>query len=49
MAAPVADGTMAMGISAPVERFRALRAELIGAVLEVTSATIDPSLWTATA
>jgi IclR family transcriptional regulator, acetate operon repressor len=49
VAAPVADGTMAMGISAPSERFRALRAELIRAVLEVTSTTVGPSLRTATA
>jgi hypothetical protein len=38
-----------MGISAPVERFRALRAELIGAVLEVTSATVGPLVSTAPA
>jgi hypothetical protein len=38
-----------MGISAPSERFRALRAELIRAVLEVTSTTVGPSLRTATA
>jgi len=49
VAAPVADGTMAMGISAPVERFRAHRAELIGAVLEVASATVGPLLSTAPA
>jgi IclR family acetate operon transcriptional repressor len=45
VAAPVLDGTMAMGISAPSERFRADRDALIEAVLEITSKTINPGLW----
>jgi DNA-binding IclR family transcriptional regulator len=49
IAAPVGDGTMAMGISAPAERFRARRAELIAAVLDVTSSTVVPSLRSASA
>jgi IclR family transcriptional regulator, acetate operon repressor len=43
VAAPVADGAMAMGISAPSERFREDREELIELVLEITSKTIKPS------
>jgi DNA-binding IclR family transcriptional regulator len=43
VAAPVADGGMAMGISAPSERFREDREELIELVLEITSKTIKPS------
>jgi len=34
---------MAMGISAPSERFRENREELIELVLEITSKTIKPS------
>jgi IclR family acetate operon transcriptional repressor len=49
VAAPVGDGTMAMGISAPSERFRAVRDELIAAVLDVTSSTVVPSLRSASA
>ena len=43
VAAPITDGRMAMGISAPSERFRENRAELIELVLEITSKTIKPS------
>jgi IclR family transcriptional regulator, acetate operon repressor len=43
VAAPVVDGRMAMGLSAPSERFRENREELIGLVLEITSKTIKPS------
>ncbi len=49
VAAPVADGTMAMGISVPAERFREHRLELINAVVEITSTTITPTLRSATA
>jgi hypothetical protein len=38
-----------MGISAPSERFRAVRDELIAAVLDVTSSTVVPSLRSASA
>jgi IclR family transcriptional regulator, acetate operon repressor len=43
IAAPVVDGRMAMGVSAPSERFRENREELIELVLEITSKTINPS------
>jgi IclR family transcriptional regulator, acetate operon repressor len=43
VAAPVVDGRMAMGLSAPSERFRENREELIELVLEITSKTINPS------
>ena len=43
VAAPITDGRMAMGISAPSERFRENREELIELVLEITSKTIQPS------
>jgi DNA-binding IclR family transcriptional regulator len=43
VAAPVTDGRMAMGVSAPSERFRENREELIELVLEITSKTIQPS------
>ena len=43
VAAPITDGRMAMGISAPSERFRENREELIELVLEITSKTIKPS------
>ena len=43
VAAPVIDGRMAMGVSAPSERFRENREELIELVLEITSKTIQPS------
>jgi IclR family acetate operon transcriptional repressor len=43
VAAPVVDGRMAMGLSAPSERFRENREELIELVLEITSKTIKPS------
>jgi len=43
VAAPVTDGRMAMGVSAPSERFRENREELIELVLEITSKTIKPS------
>lgn len=49
VAAPVGDGTMAIGISAPAERFRALRPELIAAVLDVASTIVVPSLRSASA
>lgn len=49
VAAPVADGSMAMGISAPTERFREYRDDLIGMVVEVSSKTINPSLRSASA
>jgi IclR family acetate operon transcriptional repressor len=49
VAAPIGDGTMAIGISAPAERFRALRSELIAAVLDVASTTVVPSLRSASA
>jgi IclR family transcriptional regulator, acetate operon repressor len=49
VAAPVADGTMAMGISAPSERFRENREELISMVLDVTSKTVTPRLRSASA
>ena len=45
VAAPVLNGTVAMGISAPSERFRANRAALIEVVLEVASKTVNPTLW----
>jgi DNA-binding IclR family transcriptional regulator len=43
VAAPVVDGRMAMGVSAPSGRFRENRDELIELVLEITSKTINPS------
>jgi IclR family transcriptional regulator, acetate operon repressor len=49
VAAPVADGAMAMGISAPSERFRESREELIRVVLDVTSKTVTPRLRSASA
>jgi IclR family acetate operon transcriptional repressor len=49
VAAPVGDGSMAIGISAPAERFRALRSELIAAVLEVASTIVVPTLRSASA
>jgi DNA-binding IclR family transcriptional regulator len=49
VAAPVADGSMAIGISAPAERFRERRVELITTVVEVASTTMTPSLRSATA
>jgi IclR family acetate operon transcriptional repressor len=49
VAAPVGDGTIAMGISAPTGRFHENREELIRIVLEVTSDTITPSLRSASA
>ncbi|MFL6041954.1 MAG: IclR family transcriptional regulator [Gaiellales bacterium] len=49
VAAPVADGSMAIGISAPSERFRERRAELIDTVVEIASMTMIPSLRSATA
>jgi IclR family acetate operon transcriptional repressor len=44
IAAPVADGTMALGISAPVERYRRLREELIEAVVAVARSAAAPQL-----
>jgi DNA-binding IclR family transcriptional regulator len=49
VAAPVGDGTMAIGLSAPAERFRALRSELIAAVLDVASTIVVPRLRSASA
>lgn len=49
VAAPAADGGMAIGISAPSERFRRNRAEYIEQVVEIASKTISPSLRSATA
>jgi DNA-binding IclR family transcriptional regulator len=43
VAAPIVDGRMAMGVSAPSERFRENRDELIEQVLEITSKTHKPS------
>jgi DNA-binding IclR family transcriptional regulator len=33
IAAPVVDGTLALGISAPVERYQAMKDELVSAVV----------------
>jgi hypothetical protein len=40
---------MAIGLSAPAERFRALRSELIAAVLDVASTIVVPRLRSASA
>jgi DNA-binding IclR family transcriptional regulator len=42
IAAPVADGTLALGISTPAERYQAMKDELVAAV--VGSAARAPSL-----
>jgi DNA-binding IclR family transcriptional regulator len=47
IAAPVADGTMAIGISAPIERYRRLRAELTAAVVAVARTAAAPQLGAA--
>ena len=47
IAAPVADGTMAIGISVPVERYRSLRQELIDAVVAVAGKAAPPQLHAA--
>ena len=47
IAAPVADGTMAIGISVPVERYRSLRQELIDAVVAVAGSAAAPQLHAA--
>ena len=47
IAAPVADGTMAIGISVPVERYRSLRRELIDAVVAVAASAAAPQLHAA--
>ena len=44
IAAPVADGTMAIGISAPVERYRSRRRELIDAVVAVAGSAAAPQM-----
>jgi IclR family transcriptional regulator, acetate operon repressor len=44
IAAPVADGAMAIGISTPVERYRDARAELIEAVTATASHAMGPRL-----
>jgi DNA-binding IclR family transcriptional regulator len=49
VAAPVADGGMAIGISAPSHRFREHRRELISQVVAVASKTISPGVRTAVA
>jgi IclR family transcriptional regulator, acetate operon repressor len=49
VAAPVASGGMAMGISAPTHRFEGNRDELIQQVLDVTSRAASPTLRSATA
>ena len=40
---------MAMGISAPTQRFREYQDNLIGMVVEINSKTINPSLRSASA
>lgn len=47
IAAPVADGSMAMGISVPVERYRSLRRDLIDAVVAVAGRAAAPQLQVA--
>jgi DNA-binding IclR family transcriptional regulator len=47
IAAPVADGTMAMGISVPVERYRNLRRELVDAVVAVAGSAAAPQMQAA--
>jgi IclR family transcriptional regulator, acetate operon repressor len=47
IAAPVADGTMAIGISVPLERYRSLRRELIDAVVAVAASAVAPQLHAA--
>jgi DNA-binding IclR family transcriptional regulator len=47
IAAPVADGTMAMGISVPVERYRSLRRELVDAVVAVAGSAAAPQMQAA--
>lgn len=49
IAAPVADGTMALGISVPVERYRAMRAELVETVIAVAGSAVAPQLPAASA
>jgi DNA-binding IclR family transcriptional regulator len=44
IAAPVADGTMAVGISVPVERYRSRRRELIDAVVAVAGSAAAPQM-----
>lgn len=44
IAAPVADGTMAVGISVPVERYRSLRQELIDVVVAVAGSAAAPQM-----
>ena len=44
IAAPVADGTMAVGISVPVERYRSRRQELIDAVVAVAGSAAAPQM-----
>ncbi len=44
IAAPVADGTMAIGVSAPVERYRSCRQELIDAVVAVAGSAAAPQM-----
>jgi IclR family transcriptional regulator, acetate operon repressor len=47
IAAPVADGTMAIGISVPVERYRSLRQELIDVVVAVAGSAAAPQMHAA--
>ncbi len=44
IAAPVADGTTAIGISVPAERYRALRGELIATVVAVAGSAAAPQM-----
>ncbi len=44
IAAPVADGTMAIGVSVPAERYRSLRGELIGTVVAVAGSAAAPQM-----
>jgi IclR family acetate operon transcriptional repressor len=49
IAAPVADGSIAIGISAPIERYRRNHASLLDAVRSVCDATVTPLRRTAEA
>jgi DNA-binding IclR family transcriptional regulator len=44
IAAPVGDGTMAIGISVPAERYRSLRGELTAAVVAVAGSAAAPQM-----
>jgi DNA-binding IclR family transcriptional regulator len=46
--APVADGSMAITVSAPVEQFRRRRRELVAAVMAVAAEATIPSVMSAT-